>query len=116
MTSIEDPEFDPDCDFDCSGLVAAGDLGWFAAAWLRSCSDLVEEELPPCRRCGFGSPLQAQDGEIVVDGSDDHPESDLTQSGTVKLELRMVGSSSGDDLPAVAEKGFLPGEAVNMEL
>ncbi|MCB9853465.1 MAG: hypothetical protein H6819_10250 [Phycisphaerales bacterium] len=38
-------------DFDCSGVVDPGDVGWFAGGYLRSCASIMTDDLPPCRQC-----------------------------------------------------------------
>jgi subtilisin-like proprotein convertase family protein len=52
LTSHGEPGYDAACDFDCSGTVDAGDLGWFAGAWMQFCTDLTDDDVPPCQRCG----------------------------------------------------------------
>ncbi len=66
LTGVGDPGFDPNCDFDCSGFVDAGDFGWFAGVFGQSCDSLSEGDYPPCRRCGTTAAAQVLPGGVSV--------------------------------------------------
>ncbi|UCE58730.1 MAG: LamG domain-containing protein, partial [Phycisphaerales bacterium] len=55
-------------DFDCTGCVIAGDVGWFAAGWLKRCYEIPQEDWPPCRRTGGGAGREeaSDDGEVLI--------------------------------------------------
>jgi hypothetical protein len=55
---VGDPAYNLLADFDCSGCVAGGDIGFYATAWLRSCDDpgII---FAPCKGCSAGSLVAA---------------------------------------------------------
>jgi len=83
-------------DFDCSGCVSGGDLGWFAGSWQASCADVDPMTVyPACRQCE--SPVYCSGGPASVAGTVASTMQDLhvfTRSGTdpVLLSLRTAPS------------------------
>ncbi|UCE58729.1 MAG: hypothetical protein JSU63_14950 [Phycisphaerales bacterium] len=113
-------------DFDCSGCAAAGDIGWFAAAWMTDCDQLAVEDMPPCRRPGKGVARGGTSGDGAVGSSAGRrPDGarDSVGSGSllndVLIRWATVARRQGRDAPLTVrplKMGYRAGDQFDVQL
>jgi hypothetical protein len=111
-------------DFDCSGQVAGGDLGWFSTGWLKSCSDIDPEvDHPACQACDGQIVCPANSGECDNVPPGPAPELPLAKltprtrdQGRVYISAELFTFSFAPSSGEPTDQTILEGAVVNVHI